>query len=114
VSLVPEERANEVTPGQRAVYALDTLFGDVADGGFQQFFENFPELADDILPAARRIGVAPYVSLVTEAVAAADEPARLAPLDDRMYALWERPGLAPEQLLAAYIEANPDEFFLDP
>jgi hypothetical protein len=114
VGLVPGEREREVTPGQRAVHALDVLFRDVANGGFQQFFENFPELADDILPAARLIGVAPYTSLVTAAVAAADEPARLRPLDDRMYALWERPGLAPEQLLAAYIEENPDEFFLEP
>ena len=114
VGVAPEERDSEVTPAQRAVYVLDVLFGAVANGGFERFFGNFPELADEILPAARQIGVEPYIALVGDAVAAADRPARLAPLDDRMRDLWKRPGLAPEQLFAAYIEANPDEFFVDP
>jgi Domain of unknown function (DUF4375) len=114
LDLVPSERERDATPGQRAVWVLDLLFGEVGNGGFEQFFGNRPELEDEILPSARLIGVEPYVTLIEDAVAARAAPARLRALDDRMYELWEKPGLAPAQLLFAYMEANPDEFFVEP
>jgi Domain of unknown function (DUF4375) len=114
LDLVPRERERDATAGQRAVWVLDTLFGEVGNGGFEQFYGNWPELADEILPSARLIGVEPYVTLIEDAVNARAAPARLRALDARMYELWEQPGLAPAQLLLAYMEANPDEFFVEP
>lgn len=130
----PDPRLAELTPGQRAMYALMWTRSEVDNGGFHQLFFNstgylFPEAVEgaallggaelsaifgdaaSVLPdpwlrdkQARRR----HLNLLTE-----DEVELLRACSERFFALNESSAGDLNSLYEAYIEMHPQEFFLD-
>lgn len=120
--------------GPWALLVLDTLDGQVANGGFSQLFYNQGDLAMDAPTAAERVGASGYAQLARAALSLvpggelpADEEtridtvdalledeasaAKLSELDDAFYDL----GTGHEGLwrwVREYVERNPERFFL--
>ena len=119
----------DLTPGQRALWALWVVDGEVANGGFEQFFFNSSgSLMDESIDSAERVGADHHAQILRQAAALypnsevpedRDERERLLQsfpksadrtlraLADRWYA---RDGEL-EQKMVAYVEGHPDEFF---
>jgi hypothetical protein len=127
----PDPRLRELTPGQRAVYALKWLEAEVCNGGFAQYFTNstgflwpesldgadllgLPELSEVLRGAAAPLGM-PYprdrdlretiFDLLPETY---DE--YWDPFDAAFYDLM---GPMTASMLS-YIERHPEEFYVDP
>jgi Domain of unknown function (DUF4375) len=130
----PDPRLDELTPGQRALYALHWARSEVGNGGFHQFLYNSTGmLANEALRGAELIGATEFAELLCEVrtlfgdtfiedqgrrmevlEGLSDEAlGRLEELTDRFYDLM---GSADESTLAGYcaryVEAHPHEFFL--
>lgn len=130
----PDPRLAELTPGQRALYALRWTEAEVGNGGFDQYFTNSTGyLLPEAQEGARTLGSLEWATLLDEArdIFGTDYPrdreertarlealgedvqARLDDLDGRLYDL----AYAPERNLGAlsrrYVEQHPEEFFTD-
>jgi hypothetical protein len=117
------------TRGQRAVYALWIVDGEVNNGGFEQFFFNSSgSVMDEAIDGAELIGASANARILEEAAEVfsdgdvpEDREARwrildalpddklgeLGELDDR----WFSHDRELNRKLVAYVEANPEEFF---
>ena len=129
----PDPRLSELTPGQRAIYALRWISSEVENGGFHQCFWNptgslLPEAIEgadvlgspgwaQLLQEARDVLPAPYPrghghrraaleQLSEEAVAGLEQ------LDDRLYDLDGAEETSLDSLSRRYIEAHPEDFFV--
>lgn len=131
----PDPRLHRLTPGQRAVYALDWIRKEVGNGGFDQLLENSTgSLLPEAIEGADRIGADDYAALLRRAAAIfpngdvprdheerADfldrDPDRhaevLDALDDEFFDLIDNPTRNLTSLLAVFIAANDNDFFLD-
>ncbi len=127
----PDERLAELTPGQRAVYALDWVRKEVGNGGFDQLFGNSTGyLTPEAIEGAAYIGALDYVDVLRRAAAIfpngvvprdRDErtdlidPEEHGPLldrlDDEFFALLENPERNLTRLMAIYMARHPTEFF---
>jgi Domain of unknown function (DUF4375) len=118
-----------MTPGQRALYALASVDGEIQNGGFSQLFSNSTgALTGEAVAGARLFGAHGYARLL-------DRASRLFPhatvphdrgrrnrdldrisvralvrLDDGWYALYERDPL--DTYYSRYIARHPTEFFV--
>ena len=114
--------------GQRAVYALWIVDGEVNNGGFDQFFFNSSgSLMDEAIEGADLIGAKKNAAILREAAdtfsdgsvpedresrwriqdaLSDDEQSQLSDLDDR----WFGEDKNLEKLLIGYVESHPDEF----
>jgi Domain of unknown function (DUF4375) len=130
----PDPRLDELTPGQRALYALHWARSEIGNGGLHQYLYNSTGmLANEALRGAELIGAAEFGEIFQEARTLfgdtfpedqsrridlleghSDEALeRLEKLTDRFYDLM---GSTDESTLAVscadYVEAHPHEFFL--
>jgi len=131
----PDPRLDELTPGQRALYALHWARSEIGNGGFHQYLYNpTGMLANEALRGAELIGSVEIAEVFRQVRALlfgntfvenqdrridalaslSDEAlARLENLTGRFYELL---GSGDESSLAghcaAYVAAHPDEFFL--
>jgi len=131
----PDPRLDELTPGQRALYALHWARSEIGNGGLHQFFYNSTGmLADETLRGAELVGATKVAELFREVRTlvfgdsfledqrgridvleglSEETLAKLEELTDRFYDLM---GSTAESTLAvscaAYVEAHPLEFFL--
>lgn len=125
----------KATAGQVAVYATRFADSEICNGGFHQFFGNSTGiLYREAVAGFERIGATPYGALLERAGALLgatvprDRDARNRRLDrlpdeewyqrfdkieERYYALRRGPK-ALEGYARRYIDAHPDEFFVDP
>lgn len=130
----PDPRLAELTPGQRALYALRWTDAEVGNGGFDQYFTNSTGyLLPEAQEGARTLGSLEWASLLDEArdIFGADYPrdreertarlealgeevqTRLDDLDGRLYALAHEPETNLDALSRWYVETHPEEFFTD-
>ncbi len=129
----PDERLDELTPGQRALYALHWVRAEVCNGGFDQCFSNSTGyLMPEAIDGARRLGSSEWSELLTDAAAVLGNPfppgrdernERLDALlsaqelvleecDSRMYDLDAEPATNLDTLIARYVTQHPDEFYI--
>lgn len=130
----PDERLFELTPGQRAVYALDWVRKEVSNGGFDQLFGNSTGyLMPEALEGAEYIGATDYADVLRRAAAVFRggevprdrdertdvldaEPARIGPvleaLDEEFYALLDDHERNLTRLMAIFIAENAEQFFV--
>ena len=132
---LPDPRLDDITAGQRAIYALTWIRAEVGNGGFDQLFRNTTGcLLPDAVEGAELVGSEPWHSLLAEAMNLLPRPyprdrgQRLAVLDtlpestseamsgldDRFYALVSDSATDLTAIGLPYIEAHPEEFYLDP
>ena len=131
----PDPRLAELTPGQRALYALHWARSEIGNGGFHQFLYNSTGmLANEALRGAELIGATAFAELFREVRTllfddtfvedqrrridvlerlSGEALARLEELTDRCYDLL---GSTDESTMAVscaeYVELHPQEFFL--
>jgi Domain of unknown function (DUF4375) len=124
------EELARMTPGQRALYALNAATDEINNGGFSQYYWNSSgALAMPAIGGARLVGAKPYEQLLRggaalfpdgrvpteharrqELVDSGEVPeGKLSALDERWFQAEERQPL--DDYLAAYIRDHPDEFF---
>lgn len=121
----------QATPGQRLLYILLSVEGEINNGGFDQLFRNSAgEFMDDAIRYADQLGAMREAELLQQAAAIfpsgvpQDRDTRQDQLDalpaelgrDRLKRLdsaWFRDLLAFEPHLRTYIDAHPEEFFRD-
>jgi uncharacterized protein DUF4375 len=131
----PDQRLDELTPGQRALYALHWARSEIGNGGFHQFFYNSTGmLANEALRAAELIGATELAELFREVrrllfgdTFPEDQERRIGVLEglsnealERLEELtgrfYDLMGSTDESTLAVfcaeYVEAHPREFFL--
>lgn len=66
----PDDRLYDLTPGQRAVYALDWVRKEVSNGGFDQLFGNSTGyLTPEAIEGAAHIGAGDYEDILRRAAA---------------------------------------------
>ena len=118
---------SEATPGQRLVWILSTVDGEIANGGYYQLFWNSTgDHAEEAVRDARRIGNARWASLLAAAIARTfpdGVPGREARLKaigcpgycdkDRYSDLEKRWRGINSRKLDAWIRAHRAEFFAD-
>lgn len=125
---------SHVTPGQRALIAVDLCQKEVRNGGFRQFLENNTGLlAEEALKGFRLIGAHPYGDLLEKVLAifprgqvpinrsARMKLLRAVPegrrfqlfdsLDEQFYGLLGSSENDLEKFRAKYVRTHPDEFF---
>jgi hypothetical protein len=126
--LDPED-ADRLNAAQRAVYSIYYADFEILNGGFAQFYSNASgALANELLPAAHRVGSAELIGIFRDAAALwpggeapADRDMRaalleridagaLAALDERYAGLQYRRATSLANLLAPYIGAHMDAF----
>jgi hypothetical protein len=129
----PDERLARLTPGQRAVYALDWIRKEVSNGGFDQLFGNSTGyLTPEAIEGADYIGATDYADILRRAAAVfpggtvprdRDErtevldadPDRTGPvleaLDDEFSALLEDRDRNLTRLMAIFMAKNLEQFF---
>ena len=117
-----------MTRGQRALYALASVDGEIENGGFSQLFVNSTgSLTDEAVEGARLFGARNYETLLRRAVRLFPErrvpegferrnrelegisEAALTRLDDAWFATYERDPL--DRYYERYIRRHPSEFF---
>lgn len=116
------------TPGQKAVYALWAVDGEVGNGGFEQLFYNSGvSLMDDAISGAELIQAKRYAVLLRQAseefaglqfpgdsnygVYVASIPKGTMHALDSLADRWFARDRELHRLLSAYVEAHPEEFF---
>jgi Domain of unknown function (DUF4375) len=128
-----EQEAEELarmTPGQRALYTLNSATDEINNGGFSQYYWNSSgDLAMPAIDGVRLVGAKPYEQLIRggaalfpdgrvptqrarrqELVDSGDVPeGKFRALDARWFQAEEH--LPLDDYLAAYIRGHPDEFF---
>jgi hypothetical protein len=130
----PDERLWELTPGQRAIYALTWTRAEVSNGGFVQYFDNSTGyLLPEAIEGAEVLGAPEWVRLLEEARDALPgeysrsrqrrqarlnalsdvQEHHLGDLDQRLYSLDDDPDTNLDRLFRRHIDAHPDEFFVD-
>jgi len=121
------------TPGQRALFSIVWLESEVNNGGFDQLFWNSTGVVwAEALRGFELIGATRHLELLRKAAAKmpggavpGDQSERQEVVDglpegsfgeltDAFFELGDSPDHAPTRLLAAYIRANPAEFFEGP
>lgn len=127
-----DERLYELTPGQRAVYALDWIRKEVANGGFDQLFGNSTgSLTPEAMGGAAYIGANDYEDILRRAAAIfpngevprdRDERTDLIDLDEHgdlleqldqeFFALLGDPDRNLTYLMAVFMATHKDEFFV--
>jgi Domain of unknown function (DUF4375) len=131
----PDPRLDELTPGQRALYALHWARSEIGNGGFHQYLYNSTGmLANEALRGAGLIGATDFAELFREVRTlvfgntfiedqsrridvleglSEEALAKLEELTDRFYELM---GSADESALArycsGYVDAHSADFFL--
>ena len=133
-AMAEEEVLAGATEGQRLLLALDWCQKEVRNGGFEQFFWNSTGgLWRDALEGFLRIGGGAYAELLGKALAvfpdgepplSRDERCSLLeayeeedleaifdPLESAFYGLLDQEETDLERLRAAFVRANPGEFF---
>jgi hypothetical protein len=131
----PDERLEQLTPGQRAQYALRWIEVEVENGGFQQCFSNttgylMPEgvygahlFGSDqwaaVLSAAADVLGSSYprdhaerahlLSMLDET-----EMGELRNCDERLYELNLNPETSLRTLIDRYVAAHPNDFYVEP
>ena len=128
----PDPRLHNLTPGQRAVYALDWVRKEVSNGGFDQLFGNSTGyLTPEAVEGAEYIGATDYAAVIRRAAAIfpggvvprdRDErtdlidPDRDGPIleaaDEEFDALLDDPERNLTRLMAIFIATHKKEFFL--
>jgi YD repeat-containing protein len=124
------EELARMTPGQRAVYALNATTDEINNGGFSQYYWNTAgNLSAEAIDGARLVAAKPYEQLLRsgealfpdgripaertrrqELVDSGEVPeGKLNALNERWFEAEERKPL--DDYLAAYIREHPDEFF---
>jgi hypothetical protein len=117
-----------MTPGQRALYALASVDGEIENGGFSQLFVNSTgSLTDEAIDGARLFGARTYGTLLRRAgrlfpkrrvpegferrnrELEAISEAALTRLDDAWFAASERDPL--DRYYERYIRRHPSQFF---
>jgi hypothetical protein len=123
-----DARLRDATPGQRAIYALASVDGEIQNGGVAALFYNSTgALVPEAIRGARRIEASAYEEVLVElaslfpgARVPLARPAReevlervpeetLERLDERWFGLYERAPL--DRKYAPYIARHPSEFF---
>jgi hypothetical protein len=130
----PDERLADLTHGQRAVYSLDWIRKEVANGGFDQLFGNSTGfLTPEATEGADYIGATDYADILRRAAAIfpggvvpRDRDARtdfidsgdylelFERLDEAFFALLDDPERNLTTLMAIYMAKHKDEFFTRP
>jgi GNAT superfamily N-acetyltransferase len=129
-----DTRLADLSPGQRAIYALTWIRSDVQNGGFHQCFSNpTGSLLPEAVEGAEVLGLPDWSQLLREAGAVFETPFptsrerrqerldRLTTLeqdafesfDDRLYDLDDDPTTSLDLAFRRYIDAHPAEFFVD-
>ncbi|HEX4733139.1 MAG TPA: DUF4375 domain-containing protein [Thermoleophilaceae bacterium] len=130
VDYLEDDRLGELTPGMRALTVLFVVVGAIDNGGFASLMYNSSgRWIGQALDAARLVGAARHADVFERFVATAlggnaamgddernrrleamsdQEEKALEALDESFYAL---PPV--EDLLEAYVNAHPSEFFVD-
>jgi hypothetical protein len=128
----PDERLSDLTDGQRAVYSLDWIRKEFANGGFDQLFGNSTGyLTPEAIEGADYIGANDYADILRRAAALfpggvvpRDRDARtdfidsgdyvetLERLDEEFFALLDDPERNLTTLMAIYMATHKDEFFI--
>jgi hypothetical protein len=106
------ESRHRLSPGQRAVMVLLWAFGYVYGGSLLSLSDGAPEVLAEAPDAARRVGAEAYARLFERAAGAGDDEEALGAIDDEIYALEDSGDLIWTRMLR-YVEAHPDEFFVD-
>jgi hypothetical protein len=126
----PDPRYRRLTPGQRALFALQWADAEILNGGFDQFWANDTGyFGPDLVGAAQRVGFRELQAVFGDAerlfpdgriprdrnertamIDGFDEYA-VASLDDRYAELQYHRRTALGLILGAYVEQHPDEFF---
>lgn len=130
----PDDRLGQLTPGQRAAYALQWIEAEVCNGGFDQCFSNSTGfLMPEAIDGARLLGSEEWIELLTDAAAVLGEPfprdrderyQRLDALSDaqalvleecdsRLYSLDAEPATSLTALVTRYVDEHPDEFYVN-
>jgi Domain of unknown function (DUF4375) len=125
----PEEDLSRLKPGERAVYAVLLLEGEVQNGGHFQFFFNTGQLTDEALAGLQLLDAKEYEQLLRRAVAqfpgcdvpeslddvqseidamTRDQEAAVEAVDDRYFQLDEEKTIG--KYAAEYISAHPEDF----
>lgn len=128
----PDPRLMDLTPGQRAVYALDWIRKEIGNGGFDQLFGNSTGyLTPEAIEGADYIGAADYSMILRQAAAIFPDGivprdrddrteiidadprigAVLETLDDEFLALLEDPERDLTRVMAIFMATHLDEFF---
>lgn len=124
-----ESALRRLNDGQRAVLAMYVADLEILNGGFSQFWSNSPaRVANDLLPAAERVGAREFAAIFRDAAglwpggkiprdrdrreALLDtlDASALAELDERYAATQYQRKTALPNVLAPYIRSHPDEF----
>lgn len=128
----PDDRLYDLTPGQRAVYALDWIRKEVSNGGFDQLFGNSTGfLTPEAIQGAAYIGATDYEDVLRRAAAIfpngevpRDQDERtdlidfdehghlLEELDEEFFALLDDSDRNLTYLMAVFIDTHKDEFFV--
>lgn len=128
----PDERLYDLTPGQRAVYALDWIRKEVSNGGFDQLLGNSTGyLTPEAIEGADYIGADDYASLLRRAAAifpggvvprdddertalidSDDHIVLLERLDEEFFALLDDPERNLTRLMAIFMATHKDDFFV--
>jgi hypothetical protein len=125
-----DPRLRDATAGQRAIYALASVDGEIQNGGVAALFYNSTgALVPEAIRGAQTIGAFPYREVLLELASLFPggrvplaRPAReevlervtegtLERLDERWSGLYERSPL--DRKYAPYIARHPDQFFRD-
>ena len=130
----PDRRLDDLTPGQRAIYALTWIRSEVQNGGFDQCFYNPTGfLLPEAVEGADLLGLPEWSQLLREAAAALETPFprsrdrrqerlsemptserdALAAFDDRLFELDDDPATSLDLASRRYIDAHPEEFFAE-
>ncbi len=134
----PDPRLAELTPGQRALYALRWTVWEVSNGGFHQYFWNSTGyLAPEAIEGAELLGAQRYAEVIRHAAAIFPDEAtlrdidrrqeildgdgddgpltkRLAELDEAFYRLLDdEPEHNIQKYVDRYVAGHPQEFFID-
>lgn len=129
----PDGRLHDLTPGQRAVYALDWIRKEVGNGGFDQLFGNSTGyLTPEAIEGADYLGADDYSAILRRAAAIfpngvvpRDRDERtdhidtdptygeaLESLDEEFLALLADPTRNLTRLMASFMATHLDEFFI--
>lgn len=128
----PDDRLYDLTPGQRAVYALDWVRKEVSNGGFDQLFGNSTGyLTPEAIEGAAHIGAGDYEDILRRAAAIfpngvvpRDRDERtdlidvdqhgdlLQQLDEEFFTLLDDPDRNLTYLMAVFMATHKDEFFV--
>lgn len=128
----PDARLMDLTPGQRAIYALTWIRSEVRNGGFDQCFSNSTGfLLPEAVEGARLLDTPAWVDLLGRAMSlfpspyprdrlrrqelldelAEEQSSTMNGLDDELYDLDAAPATSLDALFRRYIEQHDDEFF---